>query len=113
MQDAPSSTVRRDVGARHSCVAILEHMSDATSRAEAAAGVAAPAEPAGAWISVPAAAARSAVALLHHAVALVLDEAPVDLPGPEALSRLQLMLTSAEQLKAAQLLAVRDMDSRG
>ena len=52
------------------------------------------------------------VVLLQEAVDRLLDEAAVDLPGPAALERLRTVLACAERLKAAQLAAVRDMDTR-
>ena len=50
--------------------------------------------------------------VLRQAVDLLLAEAPVDLPGPAALERLRVLLACAEQLKAVQLEAVRDLDRR-
>ena len=51
-------------------------------------------------------------ARLQEAVELLLHEQPVDLPGPAALDRLRTLLTCAEQLKAAALHGVRDLDHR-
>ncbi len=50
--------------------------------------------------------------LLQQAVDRLLAEDAVALPGPVALARLRTVLACAEQLRAAQLSAVRDMDSR-
>jgi hypothetical protein len=52
------------------------------------------------------------VALLQSAVEVLLGEQAGELPGPQALQRLRTVLACAERLKAAQLRAVRDMDSR-
>ena len=49
---------------------------------------------------------------VQEAVDLLVDESPVDLPGPVALERLRTVLTNAERLKAAALTAIRDLDLR-
>ena len=55
---------------------------------------------------------RAGADLLAEAVDTLLREVPVDQPGPQALQRLRTVLACAERLRAAQLLAVRDLDAR-
>ncbi len=54
----------------------------------------------------------SGVELLRRAVQRLLSETPVELPGSVALERLRALTTGIEQLQAARLAAVRDVDAR-